>query len=399
MLPRVRIDFANGLLGQVQAQPDGVFGLLSSAAPVSGKLELLETYVLHSLTEAKSRLGITPENNPGLLKVLTEYYSQAGEGAELWLKCFAETVSMTQMISLDTENGVKQMLQQAQGRLRGLFVHFSTRLAQTISISGGLNQDVSTALMAAQQTAQWATTQLKAPIFVIVSGLDFSGNPLDLADLTTLELNRTGVMIGDTANGKGCAIGLLAGRLARIPVHRNVARVKDGPVISLSQAWIGSTPAEEADVTLLHDKGYISLRTHTGRSGYYFTDDPLATLPTDDYNHLTARRTIDKAYRLAYDSLLPQLLDEIPLNADGKVSVAFAKSVETTVENAIINAMTINGELGNDPSNPNDTGVQCYIDTDQNIVQTGQLKVQLRVKPYGYARYINVELGFKTNNI
>lgn len=399
MLPRVRIDFSNGALGQMQAQPDGVFGLLSSATPVSGKFELLETYVLHSLDEAKSRLGITAENNPGLLKVLGEFYSQAGDGSELWLKCYAETVSMTQMINLDTENGVKQMLQQAQGRLRGLFVHFNTRLAQTINLSGGLNQDVSTALIAAQQTALWSTTQLKAPIFVIVSGLDYSDNPVELTDLTTLELNRTGVMIGDTASGKGCAIGLLAGRLARIPVHRNVARVKDGPVISLSQAWIGSTPAEEADVTMLHDKGYITLRTHTGRSGYFFTDDPLATLPTDDYNHLTARRTIDKAYRLAYDSLLPQLLDEIPLNADGKVSVVFAKSVETTVENAIINTMTTSGELGNDPSNPNDNGVQCFIDINQNIVQTGQLKVQLRVKPYGYARYINVELGFKTNNI
>ncbi|GAB1403045.1 hypothetical protein MASR1M74_02230 [Lentimicrobium sp.] len=58
--------------------------------------------------------------------------------------------------------------------------------------------------------------------------------------------------------------------------------------------------------------------------------------------------------------------------------------------------MTANGELGNDPSNQNDTGVECLIDTTQNIVATGFLKVGLRVKPYGYARYINVELGFKT---
>lgn len=398
MLPRIRIDFSNGNLGQVQAMPDGVFALITTAAPVSDKLTLLETYVVHSLDDAQKRLGITPENNPGLMKVLIEFYSQAEAGTELWLKCFAETVSLTQMASLQTENGVQQLLQQAQGRIRGLFVHFSSRLAQTVTLSGGLNQDVWTAAAAAQQTANWSAQTLKAPLFAIISGIDFSGNAAELTDLTTLEFNRVGVMLGDTTPGKGCAIGLLAGRLAHIPVHRNIARVKDGAVISLSQAYIGDTPAEEADIDLIHDKGYISLRQHTGKAGYYFTDDPLAAPASDDYNHLTARRTIDKAYRIAYESLLPQLLNEVSLNDEGQVSVTFAKSIETSVENAIINAMTLQGELGNDPGNANDTGVQCYIDPAQNLVQTGLLKVHLRIKPFGYARYINVELGFKTNN-
>ena len=37
MLPRVKIEFANGALGQVVASPDGVFGLLTSAAPGGGQ--------------------------------------------------------------------------------------------------------------------------------------------------------------------------------------------------------------------------------------------------------------------------------------------------------------------------------------------------------------------------
>ncbi|MDV7397571.1 hypothetical protein RZS08_39590, partial [Arthrospira platensis SPKY1] len=88
--------------------------------------------------------------------------------------------------------------------------------------------------------------------------------------------------------------------------------------------------------------------------------------------------------------------EEIPVNDQGQVSVSFAKSIETKVENAIINSMTANGELGNDPSNQDDTGVTCLINTIQNIIATGILKVALRVKPYGYGRYIDVELGFKT---
>lgn len=396
MLPRVKIEFANGALGQVVASPDGVFGMLTTAAPVVGKLELLKSYVVKSMDDVTITLGITAGNNPGLHKVLTEFYNTAGDGTELWLRCFAETVNLTEMATLATANGIRSLLADANGRLRGIFIHRTPATGYTPTVTGGLDGDVATAIAAAQLAAEWATETLKAPIFIMVAGLYYSGNPVELTDLTLGNLNRVGIMIGDTVAGNGCAIGLLAGRLAKIPVQRNIGRVKDGPVITLTNAYLKDTKVEVADTGSVHDKGYITLRAHTGRSGYFFTDDPLATLPTDDYNHVTARRTVDKAYRLAYDALLGELLEEIPVSDEGQVSVSFAKSLETKVENAVINSMTANGELGNDPNNQNDTGVECLIDTTQNIVATGFLKVGLRVKPYGYARYINVELGFKT---
>jgi len=396
MLPRVKIEFANGALGQMAASSDGVFGLLANAAPVAEKLRLLKTYIVRSLDDAKGRLGITQENNPGLHKLLAEFYAEAGDGTELWIKCFAETVKMTEMVDLATEDGVKSLLTEANGRIKGLFVHYSSRMGQTITIENGLNSDVYTAIAKAQLTAAYATDTLKAPLFVVVAGLNYTGEATELTPLNTMQMNRVGVMIGDTRDEKGCALGLLAGRLARIPVQRNVGRVRDGAIATNGFAYIGSEPVETADIETIHDKGYITLRMHTGRAGYFFSDDPLATLPTDDYNHITARRTVDKAYRIAYDVLLGELLEEIPVSDQGQVSVTFAKSVETKVENAIINSMTSNSELGNDPANQNDTGIECLIDTNQNIVSTGFLKVGLRVKPYGYARYINVELGFKT---
>jgi ligA len=58
--------------------------------------------------------------------------------------------------------------------------------------------------------------------------------------------------------------------------------------------------------------------------------------------------------------------------------------------------MTAQGNLGNDQSDSSDTGVECKIDYDQNILATSQVKIGLRVKPNGYAKYIDVELGFKT---
>lgn len=396
MLPRVRISLANGALGQVAASADGVFALLTTAAPVVGKLVLLTTYVVRSLDQAITDLGITEANNPGLLKALTEFYSLAPSGTELWVRCYADTVTLTNMATLNFAGGLQALLNEAKGRLRGVFIHRTPAEGYTPVVADGIDADVITASAAAQLAAAWTAETLKAPAFIIVSGLHYQGNPVTLPDLTIGSLNRVGIMIGDTVTGNGCAIGILAGRLASIPVQRNIGRVKDGPVVTLTHAYMGAVKVETADVTSVHDKGYITLRTHINRAGYFFSDDPLASLPTDDYNHLTARRTVDKAYRLAYDACLSELLEEIPINDAGQVSVAYAKSLETLVENSIVSSMTSNNELGNDPANQNDTGVICLIDTAQNIVSTGFLKVRLRIKPYGYSRYIDVELGFKT---
>ena len=77
---------------------------------------------------------------------------------------------------------------------------------------------------------------------------------------------------------------------------------------------------------------------------------------------------------------------------------AVAKNIETVVESAVINQMTAKGNLSTDPDDPNDTGVQVYVDPDQNIVATSHLDVQLRIRPYGYAKYIEINLGFQTLN-
>ena len=60
--------------------------------------------------------------------------------------------------------------------------------------------------------------------------------------------------------------------------------------------------------------------------------------------------------------------------------------------------MTSVGNLGNDPQDPNDTGVVAYVNPEQNIVATSRLEASLRIRPYGYAKYIEVDLGFQTLN-
>jgi hypothetical protein len=56
--------------------------------------------------------------------------------------------------------------------------------------------------------------------------------------------------------------------------------------------------------------------------------------------------------------------------------------------------MTAEGNLSVDKSVDGDTGVKVLVDTTNDVVATNQINVSIMVKPYGYAKYIEVELGF-----
>jgi len=160
--------------------------------------------------------------------------------------------------------------------------------------------------------------------------------------------------------------------------------------------YIGTVVAENGNPDVINDKGFICPRTFVGKAGYFWNDDLLATAVTDDYALTPRRRVIDKAYRIAYRTLVEELGNDIAVTDDGKIPAAIAKNIQNEVERAIENEMTANGNLGVNPTDDNDTGVECYVDYNQNIVSSSTLNVQLRVKPYGYAKYINCYLGFKT---
>jgi hypothetical protein len=399
MLPRVKIYFENGALGSVAPSADGVVGIISTAVSVSTTFELAKAYVLRKLDDLVA-LGITADAgdaNAFLYRHVKEFYEESGDGAELWLMGFPSTKSQSDLVD-KTQDTAKKLIQSAQGRIRALKVAFNPTTGYVPTIQDGVDADLFPSMLNAQALAEWATDTLYAPLFVALEAREFSGDVTTLKNLSTFPYNRVCVLLGDTSESSaGAATGLLLGRIARIPVQRHIGRVRDLAVKTLT-AYVGSTPAELADVETINNKGYITFRTFVGKSGYFFTDDHLATAIADDYHSIGRRRTIDKAYRIAYQTLLEYLNDEIPVTNEGKIVPAIAKSWEVEVETAIINTMGADGNLGNDTTDPSDTGVTCFIDIEQNIVSTGRVEISLKVKPYGYAKYIDVKLGFITIN-
>ena len=391
-LPIVKITFAEGNLGKVGDSPDGLVALMVASAAVGNTYELGKPYSIRSVADLKA-LKVAEDNNATLLKHVREHYAEAGEGSELIIygvdkgKTMAELA--TKGASEDEAGELRKLITLCKGRLRTVGIALDAQ--DEPDATEGIVADVLSAIPKAQETAVYATDVLYAPLFVILEGRGFKRQ--GLKDLSELGCNRVGVFVGDTrAEGKGAAIGLLTGRIAKSAIQRNVGRVRDGK-IAADAIYLSGQPIEQQTgaVADLYTKGYICPRQYVGRAGFYFCDDRLATSESDDYAHVTARRTIDKAYRIAYDTLLSFLLDELELEADGTLHPATIRSWEQEVTSAVDRAMTAKGELSADES----TGSACRFEIlPTNVLATSEVRAKLSVRPFGYARYIDVELGF-----
>lgn len=403
MLPHVSIKFDNGAIGTVTSSTDGIFGLCASASGVGTTFFLETPYIIKGMVDV-ARLGILPEvENYRLYKTLKEFYQEAGEGSELWLMGFSKKTKVSDWFTTDPVTGktpVHQLLDAANGRLNMIFTSYAPMASYVPVIENGIDADVFETANLAQILADSYTSSKYAPFTVLLEGYAYTGNIIDLDDLGQKSFNRVGILIGDTEKrtgtptSYGSAIAVLAGRLSKIQVHINIGKVKDGSLSNL-KAYVLDEPVELADVESLHSKGYITFRTHQGKSGYFFADDPLATDIADDYHYITRRRVIDKAYRIAYNVMSTYILDEISRTNEGTIAPIYARTIESHLVSEIAANMTARGELSANALDKNDFGVIAKVNTTLNVVSTSRVEVSLRVRPYGYGRWFDVLLGFE----
>jgi hypothetical protein len=390
-LPKVTIDYGNGALGQTISSADGLLCLVvCGATAVSTTFTLNKQYSIRKLSDVDT-LGITADNNPLLYQTVKDFYTEARDGTQVYIIGYPDTLKMSDVLDKDNPY-LRNVIEATNGELRG-FVVASVSTGDPV-IANALDSDIPAALLNAHGLGEWSRTARYAPVFVILDGLNFNGNASGLKDLKTHSYYRAAVVIGSlTAGAANQAIGLVAGRIAQGSVDRNIGRVADGALNVLAM-YAGDTAIELADTETIYNLSYITFRTFTGISGYFISDDLMATKETDDYNHLTAVRTVDKAARICYSVMVTQLLDKVQVKSDGTMLQPVVVAWRQILENAMASNMTANGELSDDNG---DNGVEVYIDPTQDVLATGTINIEVRVRPFGYARYINVLLGFTVN--
>lgn len=394
--PSVNVGFENGNLGVVATSPDGICSIVASAV-ANGTFALNTVYTVFSLKEAETLGIIASVDNYELHKTIKEFYAEAGDGTELWIYGVAKTQTLDQLVTAS-----EIPLTASNRRIRFVLCKYAPSVAET-ETENGLREDFPATLATAQAIAEDFTNNKIHPVVFVIEGYNYTGVPADLIGFSETTYNRVAVLIGDTETrtgttaSKGAAVGVLGGRIAKNQVHVNIGRVKDGALKPL-EFFVLDTPVEQVNIDALYDKGFITLCTHVGKSGYYFVDDLLACTVEDDYHYITRRRVIDKAFVLANATLTNYILDDFNLLDGGKLSPIDARTIEAELERVIAQEMSAKGELSVDVTKANDTGVQALVDTTNNVASTGLIKGKIKVKPKGYGRFLEFTIGYTLNS-
>lgn len=385
-LSNVNIQLENGALGRVAATADGVAGLVLTGKAVEGKLTLNKVYQLASVRDLVT-LGITAENNPLTDKEVNAFFTQAGDGAELYLLLVAETNTFTQMCSNEADSPVRKLIDFAKGRIRLVGVNrIPAAEYEADTTESGIDKDVVTAIATAQAVSENYAGQI-SPFRVFIPALLWDGTTDKLFQPRGGSYNRVGVVMAAdalVAGNASAAVGQVLGRAASIPVNYSIARVKSGVIAAAGYLTNGKKPEEVASLhELLNDAGYIFYRTFVGKNGYYLNDDCMAAPMTDDYSNLNLGRVIDKAILLAYNAYIDEIQDSVEVDADGKLPQYMCTYYEGTIENAV--AVAMNKEI---------SSFSVFIDPAQNILSSSRMEVSCKIVPLGILREINVKLGF-----
>ena len=386
----VNITLTNGALGATLQTSDGVAGLVVTGTNVSGGLQNGMPVLLTGLASLAEH-GVDASNNAFVYKQVQEFYTEAGEGAELYLMMAKPELNVAALSEFTTETGVVKLLNYAQGRIKLLGVVTNDEAVATTTgtptdNSHGVNDDVYTAITNMQTVAD-AYFATHSPFRAIIGGTSYNNDAGTLTNVSTGAVcNSTAILIGDTVTGNGACVGLMLGRLSVIPTMRKVSRVRTGPMKNTT-AWVGSAAvgASGGEIAAIARRGYITWCTYPNVSGFFFSGDDTCSSTTDDYHFLSRGRVIDKAHILAYTTFVQEVDDEVPVNADGTLDAGFCKWLSQQIVNQVNNAMTINKEI---------SSVSCFIDPAQNILSTNKLRVILRIVPVGYATDIEISLGF-----
>ena len=250
---------------------DGCLGMMAlGAKEVTGddKFKLGKAYTLRKLADLEA-LGVTSENNPNLYRNVKEFYAEAGDGTELWLTGYAESETFANAFDKDNAAGAVALLKASNGKIRGLVAFKTPAEAYELTTTEGSRRRRVRRAAESPAVGRLGHGTLRAPIFSLVEGYGYAGDPAALEGPY-----RNGVQ----PRGRGArrhrglvenaAMGVVAGRIAPRPSSGKISRVRDGALQPLT-FYVGAEPAELADLETINDKRGIS-PSHVRRQGRVF---------------------------------------------------------------------------------------------------------------------------------
>lgn len=387
----INITRAVGNLKRTEPTEDAVVCMVISGTAVSGKIALSEAKQIYG-TNGLVTLGITADNNPLAFKEIKDFYSKAGEGAELNIMLVSDATSLTNICD-KTQQLSKKLIDALNGRAVLLLVNRKTPVGYTPTITNGLDADVWNAATKAQELVESYAIE-NTPLTVVLPAYGFTiGALANLPNRSTLSNDSVAFNSFCIANDGLVSMGALAGWLAKHQVHQNIGRVASGKFSDSAffpDGTAANTTAAKNAKSTLESKG-ILFPTKVGvKSGFYFNDDPTMTSKSSDYSSISWNRIINKAQRIAYDVLANKLNDDVDVEeTTGLLASGVVSDWESDVETAIRDQMIKVG--GNKKAEI--SGVKCVVDTASDIAND-EVDATLTITRKGQSKTINVTIQY-----
>lgn len=223
-----------------------------------------------------------------------------------------------------------------------------------------------------------------------------------LTDLNTLSNPKVSAVISQDGGALGVFLyktygksitnlGALLGAVSYSSVSEDIAWVQkfnisngtENDVVAFANGTL-LTSVSNSLLNQLDNYRYIYLIKYVGIAGSYFNDSHTATIVSSDYAYIENNRTIDKAIRGVYTSLLPSLNSPLVLKGDGTLQ-DFTVDFFTSQAGVNLTQMVRDSEL---------SAFDVIINSSQNVLSTGNLTVTVKLVPIGVARQITVNIGF-----
>ncbi|WP_044203867.1 DUF2586 family protein [Flammeovirga sp. OC4] len=393
-LPNAKINLLNGQLGRSETDT-GEYLLVLTGVAVASKIGLNEPKRVTRLAEAEA-LGLDAQyDTDNSLKVYYDvagFYSVADEGTPLWIMLIADATTMSDALNKDNDI-VQKAITEADGVISLMGINRVPDGAYSPTITEGIDPDVISAVKNAHELTV-ATQAYKTPLRVLIGGRGFDGSVTDLYDFSQDAYNGAGVVLAsDEASGYP-SVGFTLGWAAQGSLQEAISKVKRGQ-LPIEQGYFTdgtkvkvnkSEEGAQTEQDVIYNKRYIALRRFQNRDGYYFSGFLAATAASDDYSELQRGRIIDYALRIAYNTMIEEIDDDIDIDESGFPAPAEMKSIEGAVSEALGDALIKTGYA---------SGVIVEINPNQNLLATDSITLdRLAIRPKGYPKYLEANLGF-----
>lgn len=174
----------------------------------------------------------------------------------------------------------------------------------------------------------------------------------------------------------------VAARVSKVPISEDLGRVATG-----SLPGVASLYRDEQATPGLDAQRFTTLRTIIGLQGFYVTNGKTMASTISDYQLLQFKRVMNRACKVARTGMLRFLNDSVRVDpATGRINELDARAIESYVGGQLKAALV-------SPRHASDASIA--VKRDQNIISTSQLPVRIRVTPLGYAKDIEIDIGFR----